>query len=292
MDSSNPTRILKPNPASELHHGPNHHPHIRQRYQWPENSEEEKRTATGGDSSVVRVVSNPDANGRLQLVQRDIEQTKKISKDVEETKTTTMLPGINGDLAPAMQVQERRERRANDSVESQETTSLPDGSGNWQVSETRHATTKQEGKNTSTEKRVSRLDSEGKLSEVSRTVSKEFEGASGEKSATTEVYSVDVPGSARDGSLHLVERANRCPTHDFNGSTNHSTSSRTAGSRQSQRRSASDHTDYRHRAPGLFRCTSCANHSSARPERHSHGSLGGHHKVRQDRCRPGSDRAP
>ena len=169
--------------------------------------EEEKRTATGGDSSVVRVVSNPDANGRLQPVQRDIEQTKKISKDVEETKTTTMLPGINGDLAPAMQVQERRERGANDSVESQETTSLPDGSGNWQVSETRHATTKHEGNDTSTEKRVSRLDSEGKLSEVSRTVSKESEGASGEKSATTEVYSVDVPGSARDGSLHLVERA-------------------------------------------------------------------------------------
>jgi len=169
--------------------------------------EEEKRSAPGGDSSVTRVVSNPDANGGLQPVQREVAQTKKISKDVEETKTTVMLPGINGDLAPAMQIQERREQGANDTVQSQKTTLLPDGSGNWQVSETRHATTTQDGKTRSTEERVSRLDPDGKLAEVSRTVTKEAEGAPGEKTGTTEVYSVDVPGSARDGSLHLVERA-------------------------------------------------------------------------------------
>jgi hypothetical protein len=38
-------------------------------------------------------------------------------------------------------------------------------------------------------------------------VSKESESASGEKRNTVETYSVDVPGSPRDGSLHLVERA-------------------------------------------------------------------------------------
>jgi len=168
--------------------------------------EEEKRTTPGGDSSVVRVVSNPDANGRLQTVQRDLEQTKKISNNVEETKTTTLLPGINGDLAPAMQVQERRQRGANGTLESQRTTSLPDVSGDWQVSETRHATTKQEGNTHSTEESVSRLDPDGKLSEVSRTVTKESDGP-GEKSASTQVYSVDVPGSGRDGSLHLVNRS-------------------------------------------------------------------------------------
>jgi hypothetical protein len=167
--------------------------------------EEETRSAPGGDSSVTRVVSNPDANGRLQPVQREIAQTKKISQDVEETKTTVMLRGINGDLAPAMQVDERRERGANDTAQSQKTTLLPDGSGNWQVNETRHATTTQDGENRRTEERVSRLDADGKLGEVSRTVTKESEGA-GEKTGTTEVYSLDVPGSARDGSLHLVQR--------------------------------------------------------------------------------------
>ncbi len=168
--------------------------------------EEETHTQPGGDSSVTRVVSNPDANGRLQPVQREIATTKKIGKDIEETKTTVMLPGINGDLAPAMQVQERRQQGANKTVDSQKTTMSPDGSGNWQVSETRHTTIKQQGTNSTTEERVSRLDPNGKLAEVSRTVTHESESAPGEKRNTTEVYSVDVPGSARDGSLHLVQR--------------------------------------------------------------------------------------
>jgi hypothetical protein len=170
-------------------------------------TEEEKRTLPGGDSNVVRSTSNPDANGRLQLVQRRIEETKKIGKDVEETKTTVMLPSVNGGLAPAMKMQERRQRGANDTVESQKTTLLPDGAGNWQVGEIRQTTSRQEGKNRSTEERVSRPDSEGKLGEVSRTVSKEPESAAGEKRNTVETYSIDLPGSTRDGSLHLVERA-------------------------------------------------------------------------------------
>ena len=169
-------------------------------------TEEEKHTLPGGASSVVRATSDPDVNGKLQLVQREIEETKKISKDVDETQTTVMLPSVNGGLAPAMKVQERRERGANDTVESQKTTLLPDGAGNWQVAEMRQATTTQEGANRSTEERVSRPDSDGKLGEVSRTVSKESDGAPGEKRNTVETYSVDVPGSARDGSLHLVER--------------------------------------------------------------------------------------
>jgi hypothetical protein len=170
-------------------------------------TEEEKHTLPGGDSNVVRATSNPDVNGKLQLVQRQIEETKRASKDVEETKTTVMLPSVNGGLAPAMKVQERSTRGANNMVESQKTTLLPDGAGNWQVDEIRQATTRQEGKNRSTDERVSRPDSEGKLGEVSRTVSEESESASGEKRNTVETYSVDVPGSARDGSLHLVERA-------------------------------------------------------------------------------------
>jgi hypothetical protein len=170
-------------------------------------TEEEARTVPGGGSNVVRTTSNPDANGNLQLVQRQIEETKKISKDVEEMKTTVMLPSINGDLAPAMKTQERRERSANDTVTSQKTTLLPDGTGNWQVSETRQATTRQDGIQRTTEERISRPDAEGKLGEVSRTVSKDSENAPGEKRNTVETYSVDVPGSARDGSLHLVERA-------------------------------------------------------------------------------------
>jgi hypothetical protein len=169
--------------------------------------EEEKHILPGGDSKVVRATSDPDANGNLQLVQRRIEETKKTSKDVEETKTTVLLPSVNGGLVPAVKVQEHREQGTNGTVESQQTTLLRDGAGNWQVGEIRHATTRQHDKDRSSEERVSRPDSEGKVGEVFRVVSKESESASGEGRSTVETFSVDVPGSARDGNLHMVERA-------------------------------------------------------------------------------------
>ncbi len=170
-------------------------------------TEEEKHDLPGGDSKVVRATSNPDLNGNLQVVKREIEETKKLGEDAEETKTTVLRPSINGGMAPAMQVQERRKRGADDTVESQKTTLLPDVSGNWKVSEVRKATSRQEGKNRTSEERVLSSDPEGKLGEVSRTVSKETENASGEKRNTLETYSVDVPGSSPDGKLHLIERA-------------------------------------------------------------------------------------
>ena len=184
-------------------------------------TEDEAHTLPGGNSTVVRTTSNPDADGRLQLVQRQIEETKRISKDVEEKKTTVMLPGGNGDLAPAMKTQERRERSPNDTVVSQKTTLLPDGNGKWQASEERQATTRQEGKDRTTEERISRPDPEGKLGEISRTVTKESGSAPGEKRNTVETYSIDVPGSTRDGSLHLVERTTTAQSTSPTGPANH-----------------------------------------------------------------------
>jgi hypothetical protein len=167
--------------------------------------EEEKRTLPGGDSRAVRTTSNPDANGNLQIVQRENQETRKTSPGVEETKTTVMLPGINGGLAPAMQIEER-EKRSGNTVEIQKTTQLPDGSGSWQVAEVRHTTTKDDGKNRSSEERVSRPDLDGNLGEMTRNAAKESEDASGDKQKSEETYSIDQPGAARDDSLHLVQR--------------------------------------------------------------------------------------
>jgi hypothetical protein len=168
--------------------------------------EEEKHTLPGGDSNVTRITSNSDLNGKLKPVQREIVETKRVGTDEEETNTTVMLPSINGGLAPAFKTHELRKRAANDTVESEKTTLLLDVNGNWQVNEVRQATTRQEGTNRTTEERVSRLDSEGKLGEVSHVVSQESESTSGEKRSVVETYSIDVPGTSRDGSLHLVER--------------------------------------------------------------------------------------
>jgi hypothetical protein len=169
-------------------------------------TEEEKRTSPGGDSSIVRSTSNPDANGRLQVVQRELWETRKLSKDVEETKTTVMLPGGNGDLAAAMKTQERRQQGGNNTMESQKTTFLPDGNGGWQVGEVRRATIQQNGKTRTAEESVSRSDLDGNLSAISRTIGTDSESAPGEESKTVETYSIDVPGTTRDGNLHPVQR--------------------------------------------------------------------------------------
>jgi len=152
------------------------------------------------------VTHNPDVNGRLQPVQREIAETKQVGTDLEETNTTVMLPNINGGLAPAFKTRELRKRAANDTVNTDKTTWLPDVNGKWQVSEVRQATTRQGGTNRTTEERVSQLDSEGKLGEVSHVVSQESESVSGEKRSVVETYSIDVPGTTRDGSPHLIER--------------------------------------------------------------------------------------
>src|ERR1700685_961498 len=141
-------------------------------------TEEEKQTFPGGNSKVVRATSSPDANGNLQVVQRENRETRKISPDVAETKTLIMLPSINGGLAPAMQIQER-ENRSGNSVETKKTTQLPDGTGAWQVAEVRHTTTQDDGKNRSKEESVSRPDLDGKLEEVTRRLGKESGDSSG-----------------------------------------------------------------------------------------------------------------
>jgi len=167
---------------------------------------EEKHILPSDDSNIVRVTYNPDINGRLQPVQREVGETKKIGKDLEETNTTVTLPSVYGGLAPAFKTHELRKRAANNTVESEKTTWLPDVNGKWQLSEIRQSTTTQEAKDRSTEERVFRPDAEGKLSQISRVVSQESESTSGEKRSVVETYSIDVPGTTRDGSLHLVER--------------------------------------------------------------------------------------
>jgi hypothetical protein len=169
--------------------------------------EEVRHTLPEGSSNVVRITYNPDLNGRLETVQREIVATKRIGVDLEETKSTVMIPNINGGLAPVLKTDELRKRSANDEVESTKTTLRPDGAGNWQVSEIRQRTIRQDNDTLSTEERVSRRDADGKLTEVSRALSKESESSSTEKRETVETYSIDVLGVTRDGKLHLVERA-------------------------------------------------------------------------------------
>ena len=142
-------------------------------YFWDENrrrklaqvTEEEARSTASGDAQVVRTTSSSDLNGNLRVVQREAADTRKTSPDVQETKTTIYLADGNGGFTTARQTQELQMHSADHKLEEKKTTLLPDGNGNWKVGEVKERTIQEDGKNRTIEERVSRPDSDGRLSE-------------------------------------------------------------------------------------------------------------------------------
>jgi len=182
-------------------------------------TEEEAQTSANGDTQVTRTLSSSDADGRLQVVQRDVANTKKTSPDAQETKTTIYFSDGNGGFTMSQQTQEFQTRSADNLVEVKKTTLLPDGNGNWAVGEVRNKSIQENGNKRTTEEQVSRPDSNGRLSEQSRTVLQETQTSTGESSSTVDTYSTVVPGEAGDGKLHLNQRVTTVQKKDSDGST-------------------------------------------------------------------------
>jgi hypothetical protein len=169
-------------------------------------TEEEKQSLPAGEENVVRTTSNADLDGHLQVMQREVADTTKISPDLQEKKTTVFLSDGQGGMAPSVQIQQSEKRSADHTVEVQESTLVLDGAGNWQVHEQKESTTKEAGKERTTEEHLWRPGADGKLTLVSRTLSNDSESAGGEKLNTVETYSADILGSVPDGNLHLSQR--------------------------------------------------------------------------------------
>jgi hypothetical protein len=182
-------------------------------------TEEEVRSSASGDAQTVRTTLSSDVNGSLRVVQRETAETRKTSPDVQETKTTSYLADGNGGFTTFRQTQELQKRSADHRLEEKKTTLLPDGNGNWKVDEVKEKTIQEDGKNRTTEERVSRPDLEGRLSESSRTVGEETETTAGEKSNTIDTYSTNVPGLAGDGRLHLNQRVTTVQKKNSDGET-------------------------------------------------------------------------
>jgi hypothetical protein len=163
-------------------------------------TDEKTQSSASGEVNVLRTVSDRDLNGNFQIVQYDITETTNIGPNSRETKTTMYVPVATGNLAP--QTNELQHSSA-DSAVARKKTPLPDG---WQVWEVRESTTKEDGSHQTSEDRVSRHDSDGRLSPFSRTIAKETD-VDGRKVTTVETYSLDLAGLARDGKLHLNERS-------------------------------------------------------------------------------------
>ena len=168
--------------------------------------EEESRSLADGAKKVTRTTSNPDADGALRVVQRAIIDSKVVSPDVRDTKTTLFSANGSGGLGPTVEIEERERKTDAATVQFTKSTSLSDGAGHWTLSELREGTTRQEAGGTSKEESVLRPDSNGKLALVERTVSKQSRSGVGERNDSTETYSTNVPGQAGFEGLRLVRR--------------------------------------------------------------------------------------
>jgi hypothetical protein len=179
-------------------------------------TEEEKKTSANGAQDISRTTSNPDLNGRLQVVQKEIQQIKQTSPTVQESTATILMPDVNGALNPSMRVQQRETKTGEHSTAFRKSTLLPDGNGNWQTVEIREGTTKDAAQGSTTEEHVLQPGSDGKLTIVGKTVSRDTKGTT-EDRATTETYSNNVPGMAADNGLHLVEKTTTVRRNDASG---------------------------------------------------------------------------
>jgi hypothetical protein len=179
-------------------------------------TEEVAQSSANGDGKLVRTTSNPDSNGSLQVVQREVADRRKTSADGQETRTTVYMPQ-GGSMAAVQQTQEVQKRSGGGNVDVKTTTLIPDGTGKWQVGEVKQSTIKEEGKNRTSEERVSRPGSDGNLEEISRTVGKETEDSGQQKTSTVETYTKEIPGFTGDGKLHLNQRVTTVQKKDSAG---------------------------------------------------------------------------
>ena len=55
---------------------------------WLQVTGEEAQSSASGDTHLVRTTSSSDANGNLQVMQREVANTRKTGPNAQETKTT------------------------------------------------------------------------------------------------------------------------------------------------------------------------------------------------------------
>lgn len=168
-------------------------------------TEEQSQASSAGGTDIVSTTSNPDSYGNFTIVERNVTRTIK-SSESQDTRTTTYLIDIDGNLAPSMQVHEQQERGADGSMQVKKTASFPDVNGNWQAYEVEERTVKGDAQNRTADNRTSRRDFEDNISPVSQ-VTTENAPANGAAIETVQSYSIDVPGMTRQSTVHPIQQA-------------------------------------------------------------------------------------
>lgn len=165
---------------------------------------EDKRELPDGAENVLSTVSRPDADGKLQVTQREVQQSEQTGPGVRTTNTTVLLPGPDGALAPSTQTHEVQKQLQPGMIEYTRSLSLRNGDGNWQVNEVRQGTIQKSGSTETKQENVSRLNQDEQMAVVEKTVSKETK-SDGEQRKEVQKFSTMMGDASAypDGQMHL-----------------------------------------------------------------------------------------
>src|SRR5262249_31084147 len=150
--------------------------------------------SAGGDQRVTRTTLNPDANGSLQTVRREIEDSKQLSPGVQETKTTVLGPDSSGSPVAVQRHVGRQKQAGENSVKFHKETSSADINGGWQTNEIREGSVTKNGAEQVKEENVLRPNGDGKFAVAERTVSRDSDPKTGHAKSTVESFSTSTPG--------------------------------------------------------------------------------------------------
>jgi hypothetical protein len=158
---------------------------------------------SGDVSRVEKTISNAGYDGKFQVKEREATVITN-SLDAQRTQTTVYLPGITGEFVASMQINEEQRQTTNGNLDTRKETSVRDIKGGWQLYEAREQTVKRHDQNRTTDDRLFRRDYVGNISPVSEVLTTET-NATGQITSSSQTYSVDIPGSVRDRSLHPLQ---------------------------------------------------------------------------------------
>ena len=181
--------------------------------------EEERIERPDGGASVVRDISETDANGRPRLTRQETETTTSSGDGAFRTEILAATPGINrSGLVPTERILETGTRDADDRLlDSDRTTySDPAGRGNWEALERRITAHEYNAGEVGTVESVYRRNAGGELVLDEQVVSREWTDAGGSDRSTQDVYSTNIPGqrSPREPRLLRQVEVVRTPTPD------------------------------------------------------------------------------
>lgn len=174
-----------------------------------ETTHQEKRTLPGGAQRLVRTTSQPDINGSLGVVRREVVQTEPTASNTKRTQSTVLTPSINGGFAPSTQITLIERRREDGTVGTERIQLVPDGNGGWQRAEVTETVVQPEGQDgRREEERIYRRDSNGRLSLARRTVVNQRKDLNEDEHKEVQVYATGTAGGVPygDGTIRLDER--------------------------------------------------------------------------------------